>query len=373
MRIAITINTSWNIYNFRLGLIRAFINQGHDVVAIAPYDEYSNKLEEVGCEYVPITMDNTGSNPFKDFALLRQLKKVYQHVMPDVILHYTVKPNIYGTLAAHSLNIPVINNVSGLGTVFLSKSVASFAAKKLYKRAFKNAQVVFFQNSDDREVFISEIDLPNLSSDLLPGSGINLSQFQPNPIPSQEHKTFLMISRVIIDKGVIEFIEAAKLVKKKYPHTSFQLLGKLDTNHVRGIPYETISDAADSAVLEYLGETDDVRPFIQNAHCVVLPSYREGTPRTLLEAAALGKPIVTTDVPGCREVVENGENGYLCEVKSSSDLSKKMITICEKSDNDLQIMGDKSRMLAESKFDEQIVISQYLKHLSNIMNQIPNE
>ena len=144
------------------------MNEGHEVVAIAPYDEYSNKLEEVACKYVPITMDNTGSNPFKDFALLRQLKKVYQHVMPDVILHYTVKPNIYGTLAAHSLNIPVINNVSGLGTVFLSKSVASFAAKKLYKRAFKNAQLVFFQNSDDRKTFLSEIDLPNLNSDLLP-------------------------------------------------------------------------------------------------------------------------------------------------------------------------------------------------------------
>ena len=163
------------------------------------------------------------------------------------------------------------------------------------------------------------------------------------------------------------------MVKKKYPHTTFQLLGKLDTDHVRGIPNETISDAVDRGVLEYLGETDDVRPFIQTAHCVVLPSYREGTPRTLLEAAALGRPIITTDVPGCREVVENGENGYLCKVKSSSDLSQKMMTICEKYNDDLQIMGDKSRMLAESKFDEQIVISQYLKHLSNIMNQIPNE
>lgn len=373
MRIAITINTSWNIYNFRLGLIRAFMNEGHEVITIAPYDGYSNKLKEEGCDYMPIAMDNTGSNPFKDFALLRQLKKVYRQANPDIILHYTVKPNIYGTLAASSLNIPVINNVSGLGTVFLSKSVASFAAKKLYKKAFKKAQLVFFQNPDDRKAFLSEVDLPNLNSKLLPGSGINLNLFQPSPVPNQEQRIFLMISRVIIDKGVLEFIEASKLVHQKYPHTTFRLLGKLDPDHVRGIPRQTISDAVNNGLLEYLDEADDVRPFIQTAHCVVLPSYREGTPRTLLEAAALGRPIVTTDVPGCREVVENDENGFLCKVKSSSDLSKKMITICEKSNNDLQIMGDKSRMLAEKKFDEQIVVNQYLKHLSNIMNQIPNE
>jgi len=373
MRIAITINTSWNIYNFRMGLIRTLIEQGNEVIAIAPLDEYSHKLKEEGCEYVPITMDNTGSNPFKDYNLLRQLKKVYQGLKPDIVLHYTVKPNIYGTLAASSLNIPVINNVSGLGTVFLSKSVASFAAKKLYKKAFSKAELVFFQNSDDRKAFLSEINLPHLNTDLLPGSGINLTDFQASPIPNQKNKTFLMISRVIIDKGILEYIEAAKQVHAKYPDVTFQLLGKLDTGHARGIPKETISEAVDNGFLEYLGEVEDVRPFIKSSHCVVLPSYREGTPRTLLEAAALGRPIVTTDVAGCREVVEDGENGYLCEVKSSTDLSNKMIDVCKTPEDKLQEMGRKSRALVERKFDEQIVINQYLKHLSNIMNQIPNE
>lgn len=373
MKIAITINTSWNIYNFRMGLISALTGQGHKVIAIAPKDDYSDKLKEHGCEYVPIKIDNTGSNPFKDAALYRQLKKVYRELKPDVVLHYTVKPNIYGTLAASSLDIPVINNVSGLGTVFLSSSLASFAAKKLYKQAFNKAQIVFFQNSDDRNTFLSEIDLPQLKTDLLPGSGINLNKFTITPMPNQERMVFLMISRVIVEKGILEYIEAAKLVQAKYPNTRFQLLGKLDTDHIRGISEEIITDAVDSGYIEYLGEADDVRPYIQNAHCVVLPSYREGTPRTLLEAAAMGRPIVTTNVPGCREVVNDGDNGYLCAVRNPVDLSMKIIAICEQSDIKLKEMSTRSRKLAESKFDEQIVINQYLKHLSNIMIQIPNE
>ncbi|WP_420580067.1 glycosyltransferase family 4 protein [Reichenbachiella sp.] len=373
MRIAITINTSWNIYNFRMGLIHSLISHGNEIFAIAPIDDYSEKLKEAGCNFVPISIDNTGSNPFKDLSLLRQLKLIYQEIKPDVVLHYTVKPNIYGTLAASSLNIPVINNVSGLGTVFLSKSVASFAAKKLYKKAFKEAQIVFFQNANDREDFLSEVKLPELKTDLLPGSGINLTEFAPSPMPNQTAITFLMISRLIVDKGVNEYLEAARLVKKKFPDVTIQLMGKLDERHVRGIPKRSIELAKESGIIDYLGETDDVKPFIQSAHCIVLPSYREGTPRTLLEAAALGRSIVTTDVPGCREIVEDNENGYLCDVKSSSDLSNKMIAICEKPHTDLQLMGSKSRLIVESKFDEQIVINQYLKHLSNIMKQIPNE
>ncbi|MEP2026482.1 MAG: glycosyltransferase family 4 protein [Reichenbachiella sp.] len=372
MTIAVTVNTSWNIYNFRMGLIRALLKQGNKIIAIAPQDDYSKNLVEDGCQFVPIVMDNTGSNPFKDYSLYRQLKRIYKDQKPDIVFHYTVKPNIYGTLAAYELKIPVINNVSGLGTVFLNKGIASFVAKKLYQKAFSHAELVFFQNSDDHQLFLMEIPLPNLQTDLLPGSGINLSEFSVSPIIGEE-KVFLMIARLIKDKGVLEYLEAAELTLKKYPKSKFQLLGKLDPNHARGIPESIISEAHNNSIVKYLGETDDVKPYIEKATCVVLPSYREGTPRTLLEAAAIGRPIITTNVAGCKEVVSEGETGLLCEERNALDLSEKINTICEMPQKELSVMGKNGRQLIESKFDEQIVINQYLKHLSNIMNQLQAE
>ncbi|UXX80221.1 glycosyltransferase family 4 protein [Reichenbachiella carrageenanivorans] len=373
MKVAITLNTSWNIYNFRLGLIRALLDAGHEVVAIAPKDDFSDKLEENGCTFVPIQMENTGSNPWHDYQLYRQLKKVYRIHRPTIIFHFTIKPNIYGTLAAHVLGIPVINNVSGLGTVFLSNGLASTVAKKLYRWAFSHAHLVFFQNADDRETFLTEISLPQLPTELVPGSGINLSSFQPYPLPEVSAPVFLMVARLIIDKGVNEYIEAAKMTLKKHPLAKFQLLGKLDPDHARGIPATTIEEAVQAGVIEYLGETEDVKLFLEKATCVVLPSYREGTPRTMLEAAACGRPVITTDVPGCREVVINGQTGLLCEVKSAEDLHKKMEKIGAMSHHELEIWGRNGRQLIEDKFDEQIVVCQYLKHASNIINQLSSE
>lgn len=373
MKIAITVNTSWNIYNFRMGLINKLLSDGHQVIAVAPEDDYSKKLETNGCKFRRIRMDNTGSNPLKDYSLYRQLKKIYSEEKPDAIFHYTVKPNIYGTLAATQLEIPVINNVSGLGTVFLTKSIASFVAKKLYQIAFAKADRVFFQNPDDRAAFLSEINIPKLKTDLLPGSGINLSDFTSAPLKKDNRRTFLMIARLIVDKGVVEYVEAAKMTLAKHPDSKFQLLGKMDPEHARGISEHAIKDAVDNGTIEYLGETHDVKPFIRAASCIVLPSYREGTPRTLLEAAAMMRPVITSDVPGCREVVVENESGLLCQVKNASDLSNKMIDICEMSYDQLENMGKKGRQLIQRKFDEKIVIDQYLNHLSNIMNQISNE
>ena len=369
MKVAITINTSWNIYNFRLGLVRALLAEGHQVIAIASLDSYSEKLQFEGCDFIPIEIQNTGTNPIREFKLYRQLKRIYNQHKPDVILHYTVKPNIYGSIAANTLGIPVINNVSGLGTVFLNEGLTSSIAKKLYSRAFKNVDLVFFQNRDDRETFLKYILIPNLKTDILPGSGINLDQFTYQKISTEKSKVFLMIARLLIDKGVNEYIRAAEIVKKKYPNVKFQLLGKIDEEHTRGVPKKTIDIAMQKNLIEYLGEVDDVKPFIQSSSCVVLPSYREGTPRTLLEAAAMGRPVVTTDVPGCREVVIDGISGFLCKVKDPNDLAEKISTIQELSTQELNNMGKEGRNLIERKFDEQIVINQYLNHVSYIKNQ----
>ncbi|UXP33639.1 glycosyltransferase family 4 protein [Reichenbachiella agarivorans] len=368
MKIAITVNTSWNIYNFRSGLIRAIIAQGHQVIAIAPEDEFSQRLVDMGCTFRSIKMDNTGSNPITDLKLYLQLKKIYKREKPDIIYQYTVKPNIYGSLAARSLDIPVINNVSGLGTVFLNKGMAPFIAKKLYKWAFQQVALVFFQNNDDKRDFLNQIKLPKLNTQLIPGSGINLSTFQSQKELSNRPVRFLMIARLILDKGVMEYLEAARILKQSHPMVEFQLLGQLDEGHARGVKLDTLSSYIEEKSICYLGTNDQVRDIIEDATCVVLPSYREGTPKTLLEAAAMGRPIITTDVPGCREVVVDGENGLLCQVRSSQDLREKMHQIIKKDLFSLKVMGEKGRKLVEDKFDEKIIIEKYLSETSKIID-----
>ncbi|MGL1885289.1 MAG: glycosyltransferase family 4 protein [Reichenbachiella sp.] len=372
MRVAITINTSWNIFNFRSGLIHSLLAAGHEVFAIAPLDDYSGRLQQMGCQYIEIQMNNTGSNPIQDLILVFQLKKIYKEISPDIIYHYTIKPNIYGSIAAKQLGIPVINNVSGLGTVFLNKGISSTIAKQLYKWAFKNINLVFFQNEDDRRDFLSQVTLPNLNTDVLPGSGINLDKYKSSRV-TPKNKTFLMIARLIIDKGVIEYLEAAKKIKEDYPEVKFQLLGQLDELHARGIKLNEIQQSVDQGTIDYLGETENVIPHIDHATCIVLPSYREGTPKTLLEGAAMSKPLITTNVPGCREVVQHQHNGLLCKVKDSESLVNAMIKLIELKESHLIEWGENSRELVEQKFDETIIINQYMTHSQDILSKTNNE
>lgn len=367
MRVVICINTSWNIYNFRSGLIRALLSEDHEVVAVAPPDEFTAKLEEMGCQFHPIEINHTGSNPLKDLKLYFQLKKAYRETKPDIIFQYTVKPNIYGSLAARSLNIPVINNVSGLGTVFLNNGLTSSIAKLLYRISFQRVNLVFFQNANDRSDFLEQISLPKLKTDLLPGSGINLNLFKTDRPLCTQPFSFLMIARLILDKGLVEYLDAARQLKKKHPNVIFLLLGQLDETHARGISKEKLDHYIEDGSIDYLGTNDDVKPIIEKCSCVVLPSYREGTPKTLLEAAALQRPIVTTDVPGCREVVMDKSNGLLCEVMNSVDLEKKMEAMILTETNELEEMGKKGRALIEERFDENIIIRKYMNAAINIL------
>jgi len=361
MRIAIVINKSWNIYNFRMGLVRALLQLGYEVVAIAPPDEYSPKLEAAGCWFVPIEMENKGTNPLQDLALTKQFYRVYRQVKPDIILQYTIKPNIYGTLAARLAGIPTINNVSGLGTVFIIRNFVSKVALSLYKLAFRFPARVFFQNHDDRELFLQHKLVRMGITDVLPGSGIDITRFKPAPVFTRNPRfTFLMIARVLYEKGVVEYVEAARIMRRKYPEVRVQLLGEIDESGNIGIKHAVFDPWVKEGVIEYLGTSDDVAAYIRAADGVVLPSYREGTPKTLLEAAALGKPIVTTNVPGCKETVIDGKNGFLCEVRSAPDLADKMMQLYGLADADLQRMGRASRQLAEEKFDERYVIQKYL-------------
>lgn len=368
MKIAIVLNTSWNIYNFRMNFVKTLLHKGYQVHTIAPHDMYTHFLEEAGCVHHDVKMDSRGVNPIKDIALIFELWSIYRKLRPDVILHFTIKPNIYGTLAASLLRIPSINNVCGLGTVFLKKNLVSSVAIALYKFAFRFPKKVFFQNSDDQALFLKKKLVSPQVAGLIPGSGIDLSRFQPLTFKRNETFTFLLISRLITDKGILEYIEAIKKLTHKGVRARFQLLGAKDPEHRRGIKVPIIEDWIRSGTIEYLGTTDDVRGFIQAADCVVLPSYREGIPRTLLEAAGSAKPIVATNVPGCHHVVENRYNGLLCELKSAEDLASKMEEMLNLNDQQLKRLGENGRKKMELEFDENLVISKYLTEIDSLQD-----
>ena len=346
-----------------MNFVKALLAKGYEVHTVAPLDDFTHYLTEAGCHHHAVKMDSRGINPLKDIALIIELWSIYRKINPDIVLHYTIKPNVYGSLAASVLKIPVINNVCGLGTVFLKKNLLSAIAILLYKWTFRIPKKVFFQNPDDRDLFISKKMVRAESTDLLPGSGIDLERFTPTPYQRNKKFTFLLISRLITDKGIMEYVEAVKRLKAQGLDAQFQILGAKDPDHQRGIPLKVIEKWIQNNTVEYLGTTKDVRPFIQSADCIVLPSYREGTPHTLLEAASCAKPIIATDVPGCHQVVKDNHNGFLCKVKDAGDLALKMGQMAGLNDVALRQFGENGRRKMEAEFDESIVINKYLETL----------
>lgn len=361
--ILLSTNTSWNIMNFRAGLVRALAGSGFEVVAVSPSDAHVERLEKIGCRHLPLAMDNKGTNPLRDAMLFLRYLRLMRRERPDVYLGWTIKPNVYGSLAAHLLGIPTVNNVSGLGTAFLRDGWLSRLVKFLYRVALARSVCVFFQNRDDRDLFARLGLVRPEQARLLPGSGIDLDRFSPIPsVPREadEAPSFLLVARLLWDKGVGEYVEAARLVKRQVPWAQFRLLGFLDVENRSALPREAVEGWVREGIIDYLGSTDDVRPHIADADCVVLPSYREGTPRSLLEAAAMAKPLIATDVPGCREVVDDGVNGWLCKVKDAEDLAAAMLRFARTPGPQRLEMGRRSRLKAEREFDEKIVIEAYL-------------
>ncbi len=362
-KILISLNTAWNLLNFRAGLIGGLISSGYEVVAVAPKDEYVVKVELLGCRFVDLEMDNQGTKPFRDLLLLWRYCRLLKTEKPDLCLFFTIKPNVYGSLASTICGIPFINNVSGLGAVFIKGGWLKRFVSALYKLAFNNSNRVFFQNRDDLRLFLLNKLVKVELTDVLPGSGINLHRF--TPVADAKRKPpnfpfrFLLIARMLKDKGIVEFVTAAQLLKKSGIKVEFCLLGFLAVQNPAAISSEQMKEWTDQGFVKYLGVSDDVREHIASADCIVLPSYREGTPRTLLEAAAMGKPIITTNVVGCKEVVEHGVNGFLCEVKNAQDLARKMKEMLELSEDQRKLMGQNGRLKMEKEFDEKYVIQKY--------------
>jgi glycosyltransferase involved in cell wall biosynthesis len=374
MHILITVNAAWNISNFRRSLVEALQADGHRITILAPHDDSVPALRASGCRFIPLAMDVKGLNPIADFRLVRRFRRHFRSERPDVVLSYTVKNNLFGALAARPLGLPFIPNITGLGTAFLSGGVLRTIAEGLYRKAFRHPQKVFFQNSDDRDFFIRRNLIRTGQAELVPGSGIDLGHFAVAPFPSErEPPIFLMIARLLRDKGVAEFVDAAIRVKSLLPQARFQLLGALAPENRGAIDPSMVRGWHAEGTVEYLGQAPDVRPHIAAASCVVLPSYREGAPRTLIEAAAMARPIITTDVPGCRSVIEDGVTGYLCAARSAESLAQACLKFLELRAGARADMGRQGREKMEREFDQAIVIGAYRKVLAGLEHRLSTD
>lgn len=367
MHILMTVNATWNIWNFRRPLVIALAGDGHRITVLAPLDDAVPELERLGCRVRPLEMSVKGLNPLEDLKLQRRFGRIFREEQPDVALSYTIKNNIFGARAARSVGIPFVPNVTGLGTAFLSGRLLQTVTEQLYRRSFAVLPVVFFQNEDDRDLFLDRRLVQAKQARLLPGSGIDLERFAPAPMPAaEEPPVFLMIARLLRDKGVVEFVEAARKVKVRHPLARFQLLGAVGSENRSAIDRPMVEGWVAEGVVEYLGTTADVRPAIAAASCVVLPSYREGAPRTLIEAAAMARPLIATDVPGCRAVVDRDISGFLCEIRSYVSLAGEMERFLALSPDARGAMGVAGRAKMEREYDQALVVDAYRAALDEI-------
>tara|TARA_Y100000588_G_scaffold47408_1_gene44715 strand:- start:5071 stop:6120 length:1050 start_codon:yes stop_codon:yes gene_type:complete len=342
---------------------------GYSVLAVAPVDEYVPLLTQLNCHYLPIEIDNSGTHPGRDLQLLWRYLNLLRREKGDIVLTYTIKPNIFGSIAARLCSIPVINNISGLGAVFIDRSWVTGLVVGLYQLSLAGSKKIFFQNRDDQQYFVKAGLVKEQQTECLPGSGVDLSRFSYSPITrSSKNFRFLLVARLLWDKGVREFVSVAREFSQKYRNIDFCLLGQVDTSNPTSISIEQVEMWSSEGIIKYLGEVEDVRPYLQEADCVVLPSYREGTPRSLLEAAAIGRPIVTTNAVGCRETVIDGRSGLLCRVRDVKDLAEKMSQILELSFTARLAMGLKGRKHMENTFDENIVIDRYVSTIQQTLN-----
>jgi glycosyltransferase involved in cell wall biosynthesis len=362
MRIGVVANTVWYLFNFRLNLCLALQRAGHSVVAIAPAGEHSRLIEAVGVPFVPVTISGGGLNPWVEWQSVRQLARALAVCQCDVVLSYTPKGNIYSALACLWHRVAFVPNVSGLGRVFIRQTPLTMLVRWLYRLTFRRAKRVFFQNQDDLLTFVGAgLVLPSLA-ERLPGSGVDLTRFRPQgwPQDAYEAPVFLLVARMLWDKGVGEFVTAARMVHATHPGARFQLLGFLDVANPSAVPRSQVEEWVAEGVVQYLQPTDDVRPYLTAASCVVLPSYREGVPRSLLEAAASARPIITTDATGCRDTVQDGTTGYLCQPKNAQDLADKVLDFLALPQAERHAMGQRGRRYVEDNFDERLVIERYL-------------
>jgi glycosyltransferase involved in cell wall biosynthesis len=378
-KILISSRCAWDLINYRSGQIQAIRNCGQEVICAAAADGYEKLLDGMGARFIALPVPVRSINPVADLRLMWRFYQLYRREQPDVVHHFTTKPIIYGGIAARFAKVPcVVNTITGLGYSFsdCAPRMLRRVVELQYRAALSTAHTTFFQNEDDRTLFTDGGLVHRDRTRLLPGSGVNTQHFSPRQPTSDKRGdqpvVFLMMGRLLKDKGVYEFVEAARRVRLAYPGTRFQLLGRRDETNPSVVPLADLQTWQDSGEVEYLGVTDDVRDSVSGADVIVLPSYyREGTPRSLLEGAAMGKPIITTDAVGCREVVDQGVNGLLVRVKDAAALAEAMICMLE-DEECRHKMGLAGREKIVREFDEQIVIQRCLAAYRTDQSHVPD-
>lgn len=342
------------------------MGQGYEVLVFAPDDAYASLLVQAGCKFIPLQFNNRTKDPIKDLRFYFQLKRLYKKYRPDFIFHYVAKPNIYGSLAAGALEIPSVAVVTGLGYAFAQKNWLYTLMKYLYRSALTKTREVWFLNTEDAQIFIDEQIIPKEKAILLSGEGVNTNFFSPGSRDRSSSKfTFLMSARLLKSKGIALYAEAARMLKKKETELQFDLIGFFEKEHPDSISQEELTQWESEGLLTYSGYAPDVRPFLDRADCFVFPSfYNEGVPRSLMEAASMELPIITTMNRGCKEVVLSNETGFTCKLNDPVDLANKMEQMIRLSSQEREQMGKKGRALVIRKFDMEMVVQTYLQTLA---------
>ncbi len=361
MTIAILSNDHAWTYNLRKEVIQALISEGHRIVLILSYGEKIEKLKEMGCEFIDIPFERHGTDFLKELKLISNYKKILKELKPDIVLSYTIKPNIYGGMVCNSLKIPFFPNITGLGTAVENKGPLQPLFIMLYKLGLKKATNIFFQNTENLE-FMKKHRILNSPYTLLPGSGVNLSHFKLLEYPDENKTSFVFISRIMKEKGIDQYLEAAKYIKGKYENTDFHICGFCEAEY-KG----KLNEYIDNGTVIYHGMVSDVRDVLKDVHCTVHPTYYpEGLSNVLLESATSGRALITTDRAGCREVIEDSINGYICKEKDSSNLILQIEKFLNLSYEEKKQMGLNGRLKVEKEFDRNIVVSKYLEQIKKV-------
>lgn len=365
-RILILANDNSTIYNFRRELLSSLISKNYEVIISVPKHSRNIEFEKIGCKIDEININRTGKNPLKEMALMQSYKKQIRRINPNLVLTFTAKPNIYGSLACQKLKIPYINNITGLGSNFQSENLIKKIMLLLQKKAYKKSECVFFQNTSNKKYF-EDLNLVGKKTSLLPGSGVNLELHKFEKYPQDNLVVrFIFVSRIRKDKGIEELFNALKSLLKTYQNIELHIVGWYEDENYK----EIINEMENEYPVIYHGNQsqEKVHELIANSHCLVHPSYHEGMANVLLEAAAAGRPCIASNIPGCKEAINDGITGFLFEVKSSDSLSKAMIMFIKLKQEEKVRMGLLGRKKIESEFDRKLVINSYLEKIEKIFS-----
>ena len=365
-KVLIAINFDEGLFNFRKELIEALIAASYEVHIALPDGEYISRLKQMGCIFHETAFRRRGKNPLEECRLIARYNRILKEVRPDVVLTYTIKPNLYMGMLCGIHRIPYITTITGLGTAVEGKGLLQKLTQMMYRMAMRKASVVFFQNTAN-EKFFADKGIASGRHRMLPGSGVNLEHFSYQEFPAEGPAEFLFISRVMKEKGIEQYLDAAEAVRKRYPDTVFRILGFLEDDY-EGT--ERFQQMVEQGIVRFEGSVEDVVPYIRNSQCTVHPSfYPEGMSNVCLESAACGRAVITTDRAGCRETVRDGETGFLVKERNSADLTEKILRFLEMPAGEREQMGRRGRVYMESCFDRRIVVKHYLDAVAELTAQ----